>query len=232
MSSKRGPLWYRKAKRRLERITTAAVEFAIPAMLHRSIRNSLLNNLDFNIIQLNGFKKGLLPRIAFISDLHADFFVSDKELQTIAKRVMEYKPDLICFGGDLINQYLNELGAVGRMIKKLSAPLGIYAVPGNHDYVKTGELSSWCKRLEKCGVKVLCNEGLRIEYGGSNFWLAGVDDATEGVQDLKAALRGRIKYEPVILLSHHPDIFYHASNAGVTLQLSGHTHGGQVAIGG
>jgi len=79
-------------------------------------------------------------------------------------------------------------------------------------------------------VRVLMNRGQRLEFGGRSLWLCGVDDLTEGRPDLDAALRGRRADEPTVLISHHPDVFRVASRAGVDLQLSGHTHGGQIRL--
>src|SRR5262249_39556081 len=78
------------------------------------------------------------------------------------------------------------------------------------------------------GVTLLKNRGLRVSCNGSSLWLCGVDDLTEGEPRLVDALAGRRAGEASLLLSHHPDLFREASARGVDLQLSGHTHGGQV----
>jgi predicted MPP superfamily phosphohydrolase len=82
------------------------------------------------------------------------------------------------------------------------------------------------------GVQVLLNRGCRVQHGDGSLWLCGVDDLTEGAPDLAAALHGRRCGEPAVLLSHHPDFFFEAAAVDVDLQLSGHTHGGQIRIGG
>jgi predicted MPP superfamily phosphohydrolase len=81
-------------------------------------------------------------------------------------------------------------------------------------------------------VRVLTNVGVRLQRDGATLWLCGVDDLTEGEPDLRAALHGREEGEPAVLLSHHPDFFFEAAAADVDLTLSGHTHGGQIRIGG
>jgi uncharacterized protein len=103
-------------------------------------------------------------------------------------------------------------------------------VPGNHDRYADPELATWRPFLEKRGVRVLVNEGLRIEVDGDPLWLAGVDDLGLGTPDLEAALAGARESEPVLLLSHHPDLFWEAAAVGVDLTLSGHTHAGQVTF--
>ena len=79
---------------------------------------------------------------------------------------------------------------------------------------------------------MLFRSGVRIEHGNSSLWLCGVDDLTEGAPDLRAALQGRRPGETTVLLSHHPDFFFEAAAADVDLTLSGHTHGGQIRVGG
>ena len=86
----------------------------------------------------------------------------------------------------------------------------------------------WRSFLEEHGVEVLTNRGRRLERNGESLWLAGVDDLTHGEPDLAAALAGARDHEPIVLLSHHPDMFVEASWVGVDLTLSGHTHGGQI----
>ena len=77
---------------------------------------------------------------------------------------------------------------------------------------------------------MLLNRGVRLEHRGSRLWLGGVDDRTEGEPDVAAALDGRAPGEPAVLLSHHPDVFHQAAEHDIDLQLSGHTHGGQVKL--
>lgn len=170
--------------------------------------------------------------IAFLSDVHAGTFLFADELARIAERVMEARPDLIVLGGDLIDTDLREIELFEGALARLSAPLGIYAVPGNHDYFVPSDIGAWADYLTGHGVEVLTNRGRRCVAGGSTagFWIAGVDDMTEGRPDLARALAGRRAGEPTLLLSHHPDLFPEAARLGIDLQLSGHTHGGQVRL--
>lgn len=168
--------------------------------------------------------------IAFLSDVHAGTFLFERELAQLAERVMEARPDLIALGGDLIDTDLRELELFDRALGVLRAPLGVFAVPGNHDYYEPETIGAWGDYLRERGVEVLTNRGRRCERDGTSLWIAGVDDLTEGWPDLERALRGRRAGEPTILLSHHPDVFPDAVRHGVELQLSGHTHGGQVRL--
>ena len=110
----------------------------------------------------------------------------------------------------------------------LSPPLGLLAVPGNHEFDDGPDLSAWRSSLEAEGVRVLRNEGTLLRRNGAPVWAAGVDDLTHGVPDLDAALAGCPEETPILLLSHHPDLFPEAADVGIDLTLSGHTHGGQV----
>jgi hypothetical protein len=170
------------------------------------------------------------PSIAFLSDLHAGHFMTARDLEAIAQLLMSLAPDLVCLGGDLINTRLEELEHLDGALRVLRPPLGVFAVPGNHDYYRPGFLHPWGEHLEARGVQVLINRGERVTHGGRSFWVCGVDDLTEGRPRLGDALLGRSPGEPAILLSHHPDVFQEASERDVDLQLSGHTHGGQIEI--
>lgn len=169
-------------------------------------------------------------KIAFLSDLHAGSCMDERDLCRIFARVMELAPDVVCFGGDLINTREREILLYREPLKLLSAPLGVYAVPGNHDHFFGCDIGLWQAFLQDQGVNVLRNDGLRLQRAGAGLWLCGVDDLTEATPDLAAALSGWNGEDPVLLLSHHPDFFFEAAAVGVDVTLSGHTHGGQVRI--
>jgi predicted MPP superfamily phosphohydrolase len=169
-------------------------------------------------------------RIAFLTDLHAGSFMNERDLRRIFARVAQQKPDLVLFGGDLINTRERELLLLRSALRELSPPLGMYAVPGNHDLFWGKDLGLWRAFLHEHNVRVLCNDGVRLQWNGTPFWLCGVDDLTEGEPDLRLALQGRNDGEPTILLSHHPDYFFEAAACDVDLTLSGHTHGGQIRV--
>jgi hypothetical protein len=156
--------------------------------------------------------------------------MSATDLQRIFARVAEQQPDLVCLGGDMINTREREILMFRDALPLIDPPLGIYAVPGNHDHFWGQDLGLWSAFLTELGVQVLLNRGVRITHRGAEFWLAGVDDLTEGDPDLRQALQGSRPDEPLILLSHHPDFFYEAAQVGVDLTISGHTHGGQIHV--
>lgn len=169
-------------------------------------------------------------RIAFLSDLHAGSFMGPKELMPVFSRVAEFDPQLVCFGGDLVNSRPREFQLLREPLSLLSPAHGFYAVPGNHELYYGLEGRPWQRFLDEHGIVDVTNRGRSIESGGAQFWLAGVDDFEEGHPHLEAALDGREADQPTLLLSHHPDFFPHAAGAGVDLTLSGHTHGGQIKL--
>ncbi len=167
-------------------------------------------------------------RILHLSDLHAGHFMTEADLGRIFELAARQEPDLVLLGGDLIERHPHEILLLGKALSLLNPPIGIFAVPGNHEYQAEPDLRLWRSFLEEHGVVVLTNRGRRLERNGESLWLAGVDDLTHGEPDLAAALAGARDHEPIVLLSHHPDMFVEASWVGVDLTLSGHTHGGQI----
>lgn len=197
--------------------------------LHRRIQRHLqFPALDVTLPHAGPGLDGL--RIAFVSDVHAGSFLDEDDLCGIFARIAEQAPDLVLFGGDLINTRERELLLFRRPLQLLRPPLGLFAVPGNHDHFWGPDIGLWEAFLHEHGVVVLRDRGHRIEHGGSSLWLCGVDDLTEGTPDLPRALAGRRAGEPAILLSHHPDFFFEAAAVDVDLTLAGHTHGGQVRL--
>jgi uncharacterized protein len=233
----RGPLsGKRTALRRAVASALAGVNRWLDRMpgshwLHRRLHQRLeLPELELGMRQGARGPAGL--RIAFVSDVHAGSFLGEDDLTRVFARVQEARPDLVLFGGDLINTREREILLFRRPLRELRPRYGVFAVPGNHDHFFGPDISLWRSFLEDQGVVVLCNEGRRIEHEGGSLWLCGVDDLTEGAPDLKRALVGRRERETTVLLSHHPDFFFEAAAVDVDLQLSGHTHGGQIRIAG
>jgi predicted MPP superfamily phosphohydrolase len=114
------------------------------------------------------------------------------------------------------------------MLGKLKARYGVYAILGNHDHWVDAALITDLFRAE--GITVLINEGVHFELEGESIWLAGVDDTMVGLEDISLALAGARDDEMKLLLAHNPVVLRRAARASIDLVLSGHTHGGQVAI--
>jgi predicted MPP superfamily phosphohydrolase len=136
--------------------------------------------------------------------------------------------DLIAVTGDLITSGEEYVGAVAAELGALRAPDGVLGCLGNHDYFTDGD--ELAAALERHGMNVLRNRGVTLARGAARLYVAGVDDTWTRRQDMPAALRARPAGAPVVMLAHDPSLFVEAAAHGVDLTLSGHTHGGQVAV--
>jgi predicted MPP superfamily phosphohydrolase len=170
--------------------------------------------------------------LLFISDVHAGPFLSEGALARAFAGLATLKADVVIHGGDLATSNIREIEAHRAAIQSLTAPLGVFAVNGNHDHY-TGDLPGVARFLTSCGATMLNNDAVALTRGGAAIALAGIDDWNFGRPDLPAALAraARVAPEaPIILISHNPDAALEAASRGVALTLSGHTHGGQVRI--
>ena len=174
-------------------------------------------------------------RIAQLSDLHYDEYFSVVPIRKAVDLVNGLKPDLVVVTGDFVTAPFSDhrsqrlraakmIEPCADLVAKMRAPLGIHACLGNHD-VATDE-SHITEVLQSQGVSVLRNRSLPFERDGKRLWLSGLNDVLQGKYDLKLALKGIPEDEPVILLVHEPDYANYVKNAD--LQLSGHSHGGQI----
>jgi uncharacterized protein len=167
-------------------------------------------------------------RIAQISDVHCGPFTPPQRVSRWVASVNRLQADLVAVTGDLITSGSDYTAGVSRSLGELRARDGVLGCMGNHDYFTDGELFS--RELERNGLRLLRNEGFSLERGGSRLYLAGVDDTWTHRHDLDRALRGRPPGTPVVLLAHDPALFPAAAAKGIDLTLSGHTHGGQIAV--
>jgi hypothetical protein len=190
------------------------------------LRRSLtLTEADLALPGLPTAFEGL--RVLLVTDPHAGPFVSPAALLEAMRRLQSVEPDLILVGGDLTTSRLAEFDSHREAFAALGAPLGVYAVLGNHDHY-TGRTAELRQRVEALGIRMLHNDSVQLERGGARLSLAGVDDLLRGAPDLDAALHGT--RAPVVLLSHNPDMLFAAARRGVALMLSGHTHAGQIRV--
>jgi predicted MPP superfamily phosphohydrolase len=180
--------------------------------------------------RMNGFT------IALLSDFHYEPFFSVHPLHAAIPLVNGLRPDLIVLAGDFVSvPWIGNLrkGALGaepcaRLLRQMTAPHGLWAVLGNHDDGTDPEHVT--RALQAENIQVLANQSHAIEREGARFWLAGVNDVLSGTADLAQALRRIPTGEAVVLLAHEPDFADEASRFSIDLQLSGHSHGGQVRL--
>jgi len=167
-------------------------------------------------------------RIVQLSDVHHGPFSDRTQIERAVETANRLKPDIIALTGDYISKERHYAAPCAEMLAKLEAKYGVFAVLGNHDHWTDAALITDLFRAE--GITVLINEGMRFELNGSAFWLAGVDDTMVGLEDIPLALAGSRENEMKLLLAHNPIVLRRAARADVDLVLSGHTHGGQVAL--
>lgn len=167
--------------------------------------------------------------MAHFSDVHLGFHYTAAQLRQLAGLINEQRPDVICFTGDLVDYSVGDVGPEAAMaLQSMQAPYGKYAVLGNHDYY--GRAAGVVELLQAGGFRVLRNDAAPLTAGAGRVWLAGVEDQWNGKPDLPQALRQVPQDECTILLSHCPDFADIAVRHAVDLQLSGHSHGGQVRL--
>ncbi|GJF17284.1 metallophosphatase [Mycolicibacterium cyprinidarum] len=170
-------------------------------------------------------------RIAVVSDIHLGPLLGRAHTERIVGMINETEPDLVAVVGDLVDGTVQELGAAAAPLRDLQSREGTFFVTGNHEYF-VEDTAAWLKELERLGLQVLRNENTRIRRGAAGFDLAGVNDIAgrshSDAPDFDRALAGVNPAGPTILLAHQPVQVAEAAARGVDLQVSGHTHGGQM----
>ncbi|MCH4870431.1 metallophosphoesterase [Pseudomonas sp. TMW22089] len=170
-------------------------------------------------------------RIVQLTDLHASRLLQAPWLQAVVDKTNALKPDLILITGDLVDGSPRARVDDVQPLKDLRARYGVFAIPGNHEYYV--DYVHWLPAFEHLGLHMLLNEHVLITHNGRDLVLAGVTDkAAQPFKlpepDIIKALKGAPAGDPVILLSHRPGGALLNAGQGVDLQLSGHTHGGQI----
>jgi predicted MPP superfamily phosphohydrolase len=169
--------------------------------------------------------------IAVVADLHHGPFVGIDFIRSAVQLTNALNPDLVALVGDYAHkgdQAHQQLPPCLEALSALSAPLGVFAVPGNHDMQRGGTV--YRELVAATPLTNLTNANRRVDLGGDQLWVAGVDDLWWGKPDLDRALTGVPSCAAVILLSHNPDFAEDRPDGRVGLVLSGHTHGGQVYL--
>jgi predicted MPP superfamily phosphohydrolase len=167
--------------------------------------------------------------IAHLSDLHWSPYTGQKEISAAVEASNSLRPDLVALTGDFVFQSAEYAAPCAQELARLRAPLGVFAIPGNHDYWT--DIATVVRALRGAGLTVLRNTALRLE-GTVPLWIVGVDDVWEQHHDLDTALAPVPRDGAVLLLVHEPDFADQvaASPYRILLQLSGHSHGGQVNL--
>lgn len=188
-----------------------------------------VSHYNISIEKEGGKRKHL--RIVAASDIHMGTIIAQRRVGKLVRLINEQQPDVVLFAGDIVDE---DLGPVirrnlGRKLEKLVAKDGVYAITGNHEYIGGAEAA--IMYLKNHGVKILRDSVVMID---SSYYIVGRDDKgsvrmsghkRKEIQDL---LKDVDKSKPIILLDHQPFKLYEAADEGVDIQLSGHTHHGQL----
>ncbi|WP_432833420.1 metallophosphoesterase [Dactylosporangium sp. CA-092794] len=197
---------------------------AVGIGVYQALGAPKLKRVPIRLAKLPASMEGF--RIALVSDIHLGPLLGRAHTERIVRMINEVDADLVAVVGDLVDGSVAELGPAAEPLQDLRARRGSFFVTGNHEYFSGYQ--AWIDEVNSLGVRVLRNE--RVEVLGLD--LAGVNDVTGGSvgdgPDYARALDGRDAARPVVLLAHQPVQAHEAARHGVDLQLSGHTHGGQM----
>ncbi len=166
-------------------------------------------------------------RIGQLSDLHLGQPYTAANTRWAVAQMVREQPDLIALTGDFVS-FENAIDELADLLHPLNAPLGMYAVPGNHDYWEG--LDDIRAELEPLGVEFLINANRQLRWRDGLFTLVGIDDIWDGHPDIDQAMTGIARDTFTILLAHAPDFADVAFDYAIDMQLSGHTHGGHLRL--
>jgi uncharacterized protein len=199
---------------------------------NRSVRRIRSTRHDITIAGLPPALEGL--RITHLSDLHVGELLGPAAIPGIVAQANGLGGDLIVLTGDFVDFSLSVLDPMIDALRKLHAPMGVFMVPGNHDYLEDGP--QLLRRFRQAHFKMLVNESAVVMHKKCRVLIAGVDFAQKHDKLSRMVHRTLLKApkdSPIdlrLLLAHHPDAFDAACRHSVHLTLSGHTHGGQLAL--
>jgi predicted MPP superfamily phosphohydrolase len=215
-------------------VATAVVTVAAVLLVWgyaEAMRVPRVKNVD---VAVDGLGRGLDGlRIAVITDTHFGPINRAQWSTAVVARVNELDADVVCHVGDIADGRVNIRERQASPLASVKARSARAYVTGNHEYFS--EAQEWLDYMETIGWSALHNRHIVVERGGDRLVVAGVDDATATASgarghgaDLRGALAGADRTLPTVLLAHQPKQVAHAVSAGVDLQISGHTHGGQI----
>ncbi|MBE0651061.1 MAG: metallophosphoesterase [Bacteroidales bacterium] len=214
--------------RKILGIAVVAISSVVVIAGHLNTWFPKIKNLDIAIHKRAGNLKRL--NIVAFSDVHLGTLIEKRHLAGIVKKVNELKPDIILIAGDIIDEDINPVihSNVGETLKQLQAKYGVYAVTGNHEYI--GGAAKAKQYLTNHGIQLLNDTAVLIDH---SFYVAGREDLMKNQSGHKRKLLVEItenlqKELPLILMDHQPFRLEQAAENGVDLQLSGHTHHGQL----
>ncbi|OAB48595.1 phosphoesterase [Paenibacillus antarcticus] len=167
-------------------------------------------------------------KVVQFSDLHLGFHSYESHLKNLMESIMSQSPDVICFTGDIVDNSAEPLAQAIPYLTSLKAPMGKYAILGNHDH--WGQPGEIVRMLEASGFVVLQNSNVLLRRNESMIAIVGLEDLLIGLPDPEKALKGIPEGTFSLLLMHEPDYADTAALYPFDIQISGHSHGGQVRL--
>jgi predicted MPP superfamily phosphohydrolase len=210
--------------------TLAVVATAAGAGVRRAGGPAEIAEVQVKVPRLPPALEGLT--LVQITDLHVGPTIREHEVNRVVEQANALRGDVVAITGDLMDGSVRELGSIIGGLSRLRSRYGTFFVTGNHEYYSG--VDEWLPYLSRLGMRVLRNERIELGDAGGRLDLAGVDDWSAARfgrghgYDLGKALAGRDPERPLVLLAHQPHGVEEAVQQGVGLQLSGHTHGGQL----
>lgn len=218
-------------------VAAVAALLAVASLVgYAGTRQLVVRRLDVNLPKLPEAFEGV--RIVQVSDVHVGPHTSRRHLARVADTVRDARPDLVAHTGDQVDDFARDVQYFVAALGDVTAPLGVFAVAGNHDVI-----AGWDGvriGMEEAGITVLVNEAVPLERGGARIWLAGTGDpagrswsrdgGATAAPDIERTLERIPRGEPTVALAHNPALWPELARHGVDLTLSGHTHYGQLAI--
>ncbi|HET8668282.1 MAG TPA: metallophosphoesterase [Terriglobales bacterium] len=200
-------------------------------------RHVVVRSVELTLARLPEAFAGI--RIAHISDIHFEDYLPASHVENVVELTNQYAPDLVVLTGDFVSRPWNashkylkpaamKAAACAPILTRLKAGLGRFAVLGNHDASTQPDIVT--DALMANGIETLRNRAVPVERAGARIWMAGVDDVVENLGDIPKTFSGVPRGELAIALVHEPDPADEVVKYGADLQLSGHSHGGQVRI--
>jgi predicted MPP superfamily phosphohydrolase len=216
-------------------VATGAVAVGADSTLFEPLQPKLVK-VEVPLSRLPTALDGLT--IAQLSDFHYDDYLGKIPIRRAVEMVNQLQPHLVVLTGDFVtisvlSSYLHNAKQAADVIEPcagllslMRSPLGVFTVLGNHD--SDSDPERIVETLHAHGITALRNRSIPLQPNGGRMWLAGVEDVLVGKPDLDVTLRRIPRSEPVVLLAHEPDFADEVARRPVDLQLSGHSHGGQI----
>jgi predicted MPP superfamily phosphohydrolase len=219
---------------RLFAAAVLAIVVVILGLGYLGSQRLVVRRVDVDVPDLPPGFDGL--RIAQLSDLHVGPHIPRRFLERVVRTTQKLEPDLIAVTGDLIDDRAEDVGVYAKKLGALTAPLGVYMIPGNHDVYAGWEEVEDALRAAKLGT-VMVNEAVTVRRGEDEIVLVGTGDPAGGrrgssraAPDIDRAMANVPEDATVIAFAHNPALWPKLAEHGVALTLSGHTHWGQFAL--